>query len=122
MYKRVPVLLIAVLVFAAFFLPSPVRSASQDAEKLPVLIDRTGGAYNGIEVTLAADAAPTPGGTVTLTLTARPLRDAPNIYVEWKLPDGGELLGGPAQETLGPATAGESVTITRQARFDAASV
>ena len=122
MNKIAPVVWFAVLLVAAFLLPSSVRSAPAAAQVPSTLIDRAGGAYNGVEVTLEADAAPTPGGVVTLTLTARPLRDAPNIYIEWELPDGGELLGGPAEETLGPVAAGESVTITRQARFDAASI
>ena len=111
-----------VLLAAALILPASVRSAAQPAQPPPTLIDRAGGAYNGIEVTLAADAAPAPGGLVTLTLTARPLRDAPNLYVEWALPDGGELLGGPADDALGPVTAGQSVTTTRQARLATANV
>jgi hypothetical protein len=111
-----------VLLAAALILPTSVRSAAQPAQSPPTLIDRAGGAYNGIEVTLAADAAPAPGGLVTLTLTARPLRDAPNIYVEWELPDGGQLLGGPANDALGPVAAGQSVTNTRQVRLAAANV
>ena len=112
----------AVLLVAAFLLPSLVRSAPVAAQAPPTLIDRAGGAYNGIDVTLSADVAPAPGGLVTLTLTARPLRDAPNVYVMWELPDGGELLGGPAEETLGPVAAGERVSLTRRARFDAAGI
>lgn len=116
MKKSAPVLLFVLLLVAAFLLPTSVRSASLQGPA-PVLVDRAGGAYNGIEVTLAADAAPAPGEIVTLTLTARPLRAAPNLYVRWELPDGGELLGGLAEEVLGPVGAGESVTLTRQARF-----
>jgi hypothetical protein len=122
MKKIAPVLWFMGLFVAASILSLSIRSAPAAAQATSTLIDRAGGAYNGVEVSLSADAAPTPGSTVTLTLTARPLRDAPNVYIEWELPDGGELLDGPAQETLGPAAAGESVTITRQARFDAASV
>nr|HMT19666.1 hypothetical protein [Promineifilum sp.] len=119
MKKIAPVLLLAVLFVTAFVLPSAARSAPMAAQAPSTLIDRAGGAYNGIEVTLAADAAPAPGDVVTLTLTARPLRAAPNVYIEWELPDGGELLGGPAEETLGPADAGETITLIRQARFPA---
>ena len=117
MKKIAPVLSFVVLFVAAFVLPAAARSAPMAAQLPSTLIDRAGGAYNGIEVTLAADAAPAPGDTVTLTLTARPLRAAPNVYIGWELPDGGELLGGPAEETLGPVGAGETITLTRQARF-----
>ena len=122
MKRSVPAMWFVVLFAAALLLPASVRSAAQPAQPPPTLIDRAGGAYNGIEVTLAADAAPAPGGLVTLTLTARPLRDAPNLYVEWTLPDGGELLGGPADDALGPVAAGQSVTMTRQARLATANV
>ena len=117
MKKIAPVLWFVGLLVAAILLSFSVRTAPVAAQTPRTLIDRAGGTYNGIEVTLAADAAPAPGETVTLTLTARPLRAAPNVYVAWELPDGGELLGGPAEETLGPVAAGQSVTITRQARF-----
>src|SRR5690606_34564783 len=40
-----------------------------------------------------------------------------NVYVEWELPDGGELLGGPAEDSLGPVGIGETATTTRQVRF-----
>ncbi|MBP6015534.1 MAG: hypothetical protein KA586_02355 [Candidatus Promineofilum sp.] len=112
----------AVLLVAAFLLPSFVRSTPVAAQTPLTLIDRAGGVYNGIEVTLSADAASAPGGIVTLTLTARPLRDAPNLYVQWELPDGGTLLDGSTAESLGPAGVGESVSITRHIRFDDAAV
>lgn len=121
MKKIAPVLTFAVLFVAAFVLPSAARSAPIVAQAPSTLVDRAGSAYNGIEVTLAADAAPAPGETVTLTLTARPLRAAPDVYVEWELPDGGELLDGPAFEQLGPAAAGEVISTTRRVRFDDAS-
>ena len=120
MKKHTTVWWLVALTLAALVLPVSARSA---AETPPAtLIDRAGGAYNGIDVTLQADTAPTPGGVATLTLTVRPLRDAPNVYVEWQLPDGGTLLGGPANDTLGPVAAGESRTLTRQVRFDTAGI
>ena len=154
MKQRVPLLLLLVLLAAAFILPTSVRSAPPAQSpapspaggglgrgsapvlspapspaggglgrgSAPVLIDRAGGSYNGVEVTLEADAAPTPGGVVTLTLTARPLRAAPDLTVQWELPDGGTLLNGPMVESLGPVAAGQSATITRRVRFDDAAV
>ena len=116
MKKGMSILWLVVLLAGALVLPVTVRSAPALFQPPATLIDRAGGAYNGVEVTLAADTAPAPGGLVTLTLTARPLRDAPNLIVQWELPDGGELLGGPAQEALGAVAAGQSVTTTRQAR------
>lgn len=88
------------------------------AAQAPILVDRAGGAYNGVEVTLTADQAPTPDGIVTLTLTARPLRHAPDLTVMWELTDGGTLLDGAAVEVLGSVDAGESVSTTRRVRFD----
>ena len=121
MKKGIPFLWFAALLIAAFVLPASVRSAPQQAQT-PVLIDRAGGAYNGVEVSLSADVAPAPGGIVTLTLTARPLRDAPDLTVQWELPDGGTLLDGPAVDSLGAVAAGESASITRRVQFDAATV
>ena len=120
MKKHTTVWWLVALTLAALVLPVSARSAAET--RLATLIDRAGGAYNGIDVTLQADTAPTPGGVATLTLTVRPLRDAPNVYVQWQLPDGGTLLGGPADDTLGPVAAGESRTLTRQVRFDTAGI
>jgi hypothetical protein len=118
MKKIAPVFWFVVLLVAAFALSFSVRAGPVTAQTSSTLVDRAGGAYNGIEVTLSADAAPAPGGTVTLTLTARPLRDAPNVYIEWELPDGGTLPDGPSFEKLGQVAAGEVVTTTRHIRFD----
>ncbi len=120
MKKHTTVWWLVALTLAALVLPVSARSAA--GTRPATLIDRAGGAYNGIDVTLQADTAPSPGGVATLTLTVRPLRDAPNVYVEWQLPDGGTLLGGPADDTLGPVAAGESRTLTRQVRFDTAGI
>ena len=103
--------------FVVIMLPVSI-SAAQSGRPVLVLEDHAGGAYNGVEITLAADKAPAPGEVVTLTVTARPLRSAPDLAILWELPDGGELLDGPLSDTLGAVAAGESATLTRQARFD----
>lgn len=121
MNKRVPLVWLAVLFALAFLLPAVARSAPVEAQA-PVLIDVAGGAYNGVIVTLTADAVATPGATVTLTLTARPLQNAPDLTVEWELPEGGLLLDGPPRESLGPVEAGQTATATRRARFDGEGV
>ena len=105
------VLLVACLVGIA------AARSSVAAAPAPVLVDQAGGAYNGVDVTLTADSAPAPGGVVTLTLTARPLQDADNLVVEWELPDGGELMGGSAVESLGAFAAGSTATSIRQVHF-----
>ena len=70
------------------------------AQATPTLSDVAGGTYEGVEVVLQVDAAPTPGGTASFTFTATPLRDAPDLTLTWELPDGGVLLDGPVGETL----------------------
>jgi hypothetical protein len=116
-----PLLWLAVLFLLALLVPLTVRSAPPEAGQ-PVLIDIAGGAYNGIEVTLAADRAPAPGEEVTLTLTARPLNPAPEIFVDWELPDGGVLLDGPDFDQLPGVDEGETITSTRRVRFDGEGV
>ncbi len=112
--------LVSVLLIVATV--SAQATPSSTAVQLPILIDRAGGAYNGVEVTLTADRPPTPGSIVSLTLTARPLRPAPDLMVMWELPDGGTLLGDPAFDAIGRVNAGETATITRQVRFDDSGV
>ena len=106
-----------VLGITAILLPISA-AAAQPGQPVPVLEDRAGGVYNGVEVRLAADRSPGPGEVVSLTVTARPLRPADDVQIIWELPDGGELLGGALSDGLGAAAAGESVSLTRQARFD----
>lgn len=104
-------------------LPAVVLATSRvAAQAAPVLVDRAGGVYNGVEVTLTAGAPAAPGATVELTVTARPLQDAPELFVDWELPDGGLLLDGTPTESLGAVKAGETVSLTRYLRFDGEGV
>ncbi len=94
----------------------PVQSQSA------TFVDRAGGTYEQIEVVLQADSAPAPGGVAGFTFSATPLRAAPDLTIHWELPDGGALLGGPAEENLGAVTAGASRATTRQVQFATAGV
>ncbi len=84
--------------------------------------DRAGGTYQRIQVVLHADAAPLPGGVANFTFSATPLRNAPDLTITWQLPDGAELLGGAASETLGIVKSGARVEQTWQVRFPSAGV
>lgn len=117
MNKRVPLVWLVVLLTMAVLLPAVARSAPAEAQA-PTLIDVAGGAYNGVEVTLTADSVAAPGSTVTLTLAARPLQNAPDLIIEWELPDGGTLLDGPPVESLGQIEAGQTATTSRRIRFE----
>jgi hypothetical protein len=105
------------VIVGGLFVPPALQAAPQRAQA-PILVDRAGSGYNGVEVTLSADAAPSPGGVVTLTLVARPLRDAPDLAVDWELPDGGRLLDGPSMAWLGPVSAGQTISVTRRVQVD----
>ncbi len=113
--QRSRVISLVLLMVTALVLLAVVRPGRDAAAApAPVLEDVAGGVYNGVEVTLSADGPVAPDSTVTLTLTARPLREAPNLVVEWELPDGGTLLDGPAAESLGAVAAGDSVSSVRR--------
>ena len=78
-------------------------------------IDRAGGEEWGVEVVLAATAlAP---GEFRLDLTATPLLAAPDLILHWSLPDGGVLVDGGADESLGRVLAGQTVTRSRRVHF-----
>ncbi len=79
-------------------------------------VDYAGGPRYGIEVVLRADQAPLPGQTATLVFEATPLVDAPDLVVNWVLPEGVELVGSQI-DSLGSVVAQQTVRITRQIRF-----
>src|SRR3954469_17598870 len=72
--------------------------------------DRAGGHGHRIAVVLHADHAPNAGELATLTLTATPELDAPDLLFEWLMPEGVELLNGVAAESAGAVSAGHTVT------------
>ena len=51
-----------------------------------------------------------------------PLRDAPNVYVMWELPDGGDCSAARPRKRSGPVVSGRARHLTRRARFDAAGI
>lgn len=107
-------LFICIVVGSLFVSEGPVLRAKGQAA---VLRDEAGGVEDQIKVVLSADQAPEPGGVAGFTFAIKPLLDAPDLTVTWELPDGGELTGGPATESLGAVDAGRSVTQLRQVRF-----
>lgn len=107
---------LVVVVFALLVLlvsPSASSAATTAAQ-----MDRAGGSRERILVTLQADGLPSPDGVTTLTLTATPLVDAPDLRVRWLVPEDVELLGD-AEESLGPVAARQMVSVERQVRFPA---
>ncbi len=116
------------LLFALILSLVPGRPAQAAAPKQEPLA--TSGAITDVVVdrmtpltlTLATDGPVAPGGVATLTLEARSLTDAPAMQIQWRLPDGGELSGGPADEDAGAVVNGQTVRSVRQVRFPAEGV
>ena len=81
-----------------------------------MLVDRSGGYDNGLEVTLTADHAPRPGETVTLVFEVKALADIPSLDIQWQVPAGATLLGDPA-DNLGALAPGDTATSTRKVSF-----
>lgn len=105
-------LLAMIAMLIRLMLPMPVANAQTQT-----LADLAGGAYHGIEVILRVAPTPATGEPSVWTLKATPLRTAPDLTFIWELPDGGELLGGPAVENLGATPVNQQVEQTRQVRF-----
>ncbi|MCB9159626.1 MAG: hypothetical protein H6644_07190 [Caldilineaceae bacterium] len=62
-------------------------------------------------------ATPQADGTVAFTLAASPYQPAPDLVFTWELPDGGELLDGPADGSAGAVAARGTVQQSRRVRF-----
>lgn len=112
LYRPLLLLIVVSVLLASGLVYTPVNS-----QAVITLTDVAGGAYEGIDVILQADAAPVLGGIASFTFTATPLYDAPDLTLTWELPDGGALLGGTASEVMAPAAAGATVKQTRQVQF-----
>ena len=114
-YSRAYGLLFLLAALAALFtFGMPALRANSQSDGFS---DYAGGSKGQIEVVLHADNAPAPGGVANFSFAMKPLRAAPDLTVTWELPDGGELIGGAAEETIGAVAAGATVTQTRQLRF-----
>ena len=75
----------------------PAQAAAPQQEPLAssgAITDVVSDRMTPLELTLATDGPVGPGGVATLTLEARTLTDAPNVHIQWFLPEGGELAGG----------------------------
>ena len=81
--KGLRLVIAALIIFTILVPASPVRAQGGPAE------DITGGSEHGVELTLRADGAPLPGGSVRLSMVATPLLDAPNLEIRWIIPAGG---------------------------------
>jgi len=106
--KFAVIALLAVMGFLLTFSSSRAKSGST--------VDHAGGPRDRIKVVLIADGAPAPGGTATLTFEATPLIAAPDLKIQWVVPDGAILVG-EAVESLGPVSSRQTVTSQRQIRF-----
>lgn len=114
--------LIAVLLSLVPALPvqaAPPAQEARPADTTPPGTDIVRDRFGLITLTLRADGPVAPGGDATLTVEATVNTAVPAITFDWFLPDGGELLGGPAQEISGAAQKGETRRNVRQVRFPA---
>jgi hypothetical protein len=80
--------------------------------------DHAGEARDRIQVVLAADGAPAPGGIAHLTFSATPQVATPDLVIEWFLP-AGVTLQGQMVETLGGQSAGQTTQTARDLKFAA---
>ncbi len=117
-----PALILAALlpaqpVLAAAPAPAP-RQAPTEVTAGPI-VDVEAQDGNPVRVELAAQGAVGPGGVVALRLSADAGAQAAGVTVSWLLPDGGELLGGPAEELV---AGGAPVVSAREVRFPAEGI
>ena len=93
-----------------FVLPSAVW-----AQNLPVQ-DIAGGREEGVEVTLRADGAPKPGGSIEVFFQATPLIKAPEMVITWYIPEGVQVMDNPV-ETFTNSPVGQPITSQRTLTF-----
>lgn len=99
-----------------------VTPAASTTASANTLVDRAGGTYEGVELLLQVESAPAIGGITNVTFQATPLQAAPDLTLDWELPDGGALLGGPANTVQGAVPAGTQVSQARQLQFPTAGI
>ena len=98
---------LSLLLVIATLLPARIVHAQTDDA-----VDHVGGLYWQMDATLRA--TPQADGTVAFTLAASPYQPAPDLVFTWELPDGGELLDGPADGSAGAVAARGTVQQSRQ--------
>ncbi len=77
---------------------------------------------NGVVVTLSYDRVPQPGEIVTINATVESLVAAPQLTVQWQLPEGAEFIDGGAVDRFNGVEAKQMVLSVRQVRFAAEGV
>jgi hypothetical protein len=87
-----------------------------------VVVNADGTRHAPVEISLSADRAPGPGEVVNLLLTVTSHTATPTMALQWRLDNGGELLGGPAAETLTNVLSHQPVQMSRQVRFATAGI
>ena len=120
MYSKTIQRLVLITILSASIL-APTHLATAQSTPLPIPTsgaeDLAGGKKSRMEVALRADRAPALGDLATLTFGVAPLIDAPDLQIEWLLPAGAELVGGPALQAYGAVGMGHPISSTRQIRF-----
>lgn len=115
-------LICSLLLFLLLLTPSPAHAHGVMPSQDPSPLVANGSDKRGLlNVTLRADRAVAPGETVTLLFEVTPTLAADALTIQWRLPDGGELVGN--TETIIPHhPAKEAITLQRQVRFGAAGI
>ncbi|MGD8750109.1 MAG: hypothetical protein PVG14_01735 [Anaerolineales bacterium] len=113
---RVIRLLVTLSVFILLLLFLAGDQPARAQSNVNVQIDTAGGPDYGVRVQLVAGEPPPRGGSTSMTLTATPTRDAPDLIVTWVVPEGVDLVG-PSVENFGQVARGETITSTRQLQF-----
>ena len=113
--KRIALHIMMVFIFAAM----PLLSKSGNAAAYLVTSHYGGGEDKWLKVDLSTGDAPSVGGTASLVVKMTPAMDAPNLEVQWIVPDGVELIGD-ASESKGAVAAAQSVSSHRKIRFPSA--
>ena len=107
-------LVISILIIFTLFIPANTVRAQSGPEE-----DTAGGPRKGIEITLRADGAPLPGGKAQLSILATSLINAPDLEIQWVVPQGVQLLGTEV-DTFSSISVGQTVRSDRSLSFPSA--